>query len=83
MNSDPARCIADHQSGAATESQEVSPGIVLDFNERNPEVRAERLNLSQQAPSLHCREWQSQTASTRAHPPIRLLRWAVRLFCPQ
>ena len=44
------------------ESQEVSPGVVLDFNERNQVVGVEILNLSQRAPSLNCRELQFQTA---------------------
>lgn len=44
------------------ESREVSPGVVLDFNERNQVVGVEILNLSQRAPSLNCRELQFQTA---------------------
>ncbi|MBE7501699.1 MAG: DUF2283 domain-containing protein [Verrucomicrobiales bacterium] len=44
------------------ESQEVSPGVMLDFNERNQVVGVEILNLAQRAPSLNCRELQFQTA---------------------
>lgn len=44
------------------ESQEVSPGVVLDFNEQNQVVGVEILNLSQRAPSLNCRELQFLTA---------------------
>ena len=34
------------------ESEEVSPGVVLDFNERNQVVGIEMLNLSQRVPEL-------------------------------
>jgi uncharacterized protein YuzE len=34
------------------ESEEVSPGIVLDFNERNQVVGIEMLNLSKRAPKF-------------------------------
>ena len=44
------------------ESEEVSPGVVLDFNERNQVVGIEMLNLSQRAPKLDFRELQFQTA---------------------
>jgi uncharacterized protein YuzE len=44
------------------ESEEVSPGVVLDFNERNQVVGIERLNLSQRSPKLDFRELQYQTA---------------------
>ena len=44
------------------ESEEVSPGIVLDFNERNQVVGIEMLNLSQRTPKLDLRELQYQTA---------------------
>ena len=44
------------------ESEEVSPGIVLDFNERNQVVGIEMLNLSQRTPRLDLRELQYQTA---------------------
>ena len=44
------------------ESEEVSPGIVLDFNERNQVVGIEMLNLSQRSPKLDFRELQYQTA---------------------
>ena len=44
------------------ESEEVSPGVVLDFNERNQVVGIEMLNLSQRTPNLDLREFQYQTA---------------------
>ena len=44
------------------ESEEVSPGVVLDFNERNQVVGIEMLNLSQRTPKLDLREFQYQTA---------------------
>ena len=43
------------------ESQEVSPGIVLDFNEQNQVVGIEILSLSKRAPQLNPRELQFQT----------------------
>ena len=43
------------------ESQEVSPGVVLDFNEHNQVVEIEMLNLSQRTPKLDLRELQFQT----------------------
>lgn len=44
------------------ESEEVSPGIVLDFNEHNQVVGIEMLKLSQRTPKLDLRELQYQTA---------------------
>jgi uncharacterized protein YuzE len=44
------------------ESEEVSPGVVLDFNERNQVVGIEMLNLSQRSPKLDLRELPYQTA---------------------
>jgi uncharacterized protein YuzE len=44
------------------ESEEVSPGVVLDFNERNQMVGIEILHLSQRTPKLDLRELQYQTA---------------------
>ena len=35
------------------ESEEVSPGVVLDFNEQNQVVGVEMLNLSKRAPQLN------------------------------
>lgn len=35
------------------ESEEVSPGVVLDFNEQNQVVGIEMLNLSKRAPQLN------------------------------
>jgi uncharacterized protein YuzE len=43
------------------ESEEVSPGVVLDFNERNQVVDVEMLNLSQRTPKVDLREFQYQT----------------------
>jgi uncharacterized protein YuzE len=44
------------------ESEEVSPGVVLDFNERQEVVGVEILRLSQRVPKLNLREFQYQTA---------------------
>ena len=44
------------------ESEEVSPGVVLDFNKRNQVVGIEMLNLSQRSPKLDFRELQYQMA---------------------
>jgi len=44
------------------ESEEVSPGVVLDFNDRNQVVGIEMLNLSKRIPKLDLREFQYQTA---------------------
>ena len=44
------------------ESKEVSPGIVLDYNDKDQVVGIEILNLSQRAPRLNPRELQFQTA---------------------
>lgn len=46
---------------AIVESQEVSPGVVLDFNDQNQVVGVEILFLSKRAPSLNPRELQFQT----------------------
>ena len=43
------------------ESEEVSPGVVLDFNEHNQVVGIEILNISQRTPKLDPRELQDQT----------------------
>ena len=44
------------------DSQEVSPGVVLDFNEHNQVVGIEILNLSQRTPKVDLGELQYQTA---------------------
>jgi uncharacterized protein YuzE len=44
-----------------TESEEVSPGVVLDFNAQNQVVGVEMLNLSKRAPGLNLKELQFQT----------------------
>ncbi len=44
------------------ESEEVSPGIVLDFNEHNQVVGIEMLHLSQRSTKLKLNELQYQTA---------------------
>lgn len=44
------------------ESEEVSPGVVLDFNEHNQVVGIEMLNLSRRTPDLDLREFQYLTA---------------------
>ena len=44
------------------ESEEVSPGVVLDFNEHNQVVGIEMLNLSKRTPTLDLGELQYKTA---------------------
>lgn len=44
------------------ESEEVAPGVVLDFNEQNQVVGVEILGISKRAPDLNPRELQFQTA---------------------
>ncbi len=43
------------------ESEEVAPGVVLDYNEQNQVVGIEILGISKRAPSLNPRELQFQT----------------------
>lgn len=43
------------------DSEEVAPGIVLDYNELNQVVGIEILGISKRAPSLNPRELQFQT----------------------
>ena len=44
------------------ESQEVAPGVVLDFNQQNQVVGVEILGLSTRTPALNVKELQFQTA---------------------
>ena len=44
------------------ESEEVSPGVVLDYDEHNQVVGIEMLNLSKRTPKLDLRELHYQTA---------------------
>jgi uncharacterized protein YuzE len=44
------------------ESEEVSPGVVLDFNEQIQVVGIEMLHLSRRSPQLDFKELQYQTA---------------------
>ena len=44
------------------ESEEVAPGVILDFNEDNQMVGIEVLNLSKRSPRLDLRELSFQTA---------------------
>ena len=44
------------------ESEEVAPGVVLDFNEQNQVVGVEILGISKRSPSINPRELQFQTA---------------------
>lgn len=44
------------------ESEEVSPGIVLDFNDQNEVVGVEILGLSRRSSSLNLKELQFQAA---------------------
>jgi uncharacterized protein YuzE len=43
------------------DSEEVSPGVVLDFNSNKQVVGVEILNLSKRSPKLNLREFQFQT----------------------
>jgi len=43
------------------ESEEVSPGVVLDFNEQNQVVGIEMLHLSRRPPQINFQELQYQT----------------------
>ena len=43
------------------DSEEVAPGVVLDYNEQNQVVGVEILGISKRAPSLNLRELQFQT----------------------
>ena len=43
------------------ESEEVAPGVVLDYNEQNQVVGVEILGISKRAPSINPRELQFQT----------------------
>ena len=44
------------------ESEEVSPGVVLEFNEHGQVVGIEMLHLSQRSPRLNLRDLQFQSA---------------------
>jgi uncharacterized protein YuzE len=44
------------------EPEEVSPGVVLDFDEQNQVVGVEILNLSKRTPKINLRDFQLQTA---------------------
>ncbi|MBI5427043.1 MAG: DUF2283 domain-containing protein [Nitrospinae bacterium] len=44
-----------------TESEEVSPGVILDFNEQNQVVGVEILHLSKRTPKLNVHELQFYT----------------------
>lgn len=44
------------------ESEEVSPGVVLDFNEHHQVVGVEILNLSRRGPGVNLKELQFQSA---------------------
>ncbi len=44
------------------ESEEVSPGVILDFNECNQVVGIEMLNLSMRTPQLDLSEFKYQSA---------------------
>ena len=44
------------------ESEEVSPGVVLDFNEQNQVIGVEILQLSKRTPGLNIHELQFYTA---------------------
>jgi len=44
------------------ESREVSPGLILDYNEQNQVVGLEMLNLSSRSPHLNLKDLQVQAA---------------------
>ena len=43
------------------DSQEVAPGVVLDYNDKDQMVGIEILNLSKRAPNLNLRQLQFQS----------------------
>jgi uncharacterized protein YuzE len=43
------------------DSEEVAPGVVLDYNDQNQVVGVEILGISKRAPSINTRELQFQT----------------------
>lgn len=47
---------------AIVESEEVSPGVILDYNEANEVVGVELLHLSKRSPGLNARELHFETA---------------------
>ncbi len=47
-------------NSSIVESQEVSPGVVLDYNASNQVVGIEILNLSTRVPRLNVRDFQFQ-----------------------
>ena len=44
------------------ESEEVSPGVILDYNEKQQVVGLEMLNLSSRSPRLNLKDLQVQAA---------------------
>ena len=55
------------------ESEEVSPGVILDFNADNQVVGVEILNLSKRSPKLKLRELEFQGINPAHHLPLRKL----------
>lgn len=47
---------------AIVESEEVSPGVILDFNDQNQVVGVELLNLSSRTPTLNLKALQFEAA---------------------
>jgi uncharacterized protein YuzE len=47
---------------AIIESEEVSPGVVLDYNEQNQVVGVEILGISKRVTKLNLKDFQFQTA---------------------
>lgn len=50
------------------ESEEVSPGIILDFNEKNQVVGIEILRISKRVPKLDLRNFKFEASSVSAEP---------------
>lgn len=52
------------------ESEEVSPGVVLDFNDQRQVVGIEMLNLSKRSGKLNLNELQFQTTDAPSAPGV-------------
>jgi uncharacterized protein YuzE len=53
---------------AAVESQEVAPGIIVDYNDQNQVVGIEMLHLSKRAPKLDLTRFLLETVPAPAQP---------------
>ena len=58
----PTRCICVWTTPPSSRSEEVSPGVVLDYNESNEVVGVEMRYLSKRSPNLNLSTLQFETA---------------------